>query len=84
MSKKYYDFDVIKKIYGIIFILGERSKKAFGSHPHKALFGIVQGGLFGDLRITSLKALEKIGFDGYALGGLAVGETQQEMFKVLE
>ena len=40
--------------------------------------------LFGDLRITSLKALEKIGFDGYALGGLAVGETQQEMFKVLD
>ena len=62
----------------------ERSKKAFGNNPHKALFGIVQGGLFKDLRIKSLKGLLKIGFDGYALGGLAVGETQAEMFTVLE
>ena len=78
------DFDVIKKSMELSLYWAERSKKAFGSHPHKALFGIVQGGLFADLRITSLKALEKIGFDGYALGGLAVGETQQEMFKVLD
>ena len=44
----------------------------------------MQGGLFKDLRIKSLKGLLKIGFDGYALGGLAVGETQAEMFTVLE
>ena len=62
----------------------KRSKKAFGNKPHKALFGIIQGGLFNDLRFKSLKSLIEIGFDGYALGGLAVGETQEEMFKVLE
>jgi queuine tRNA-ribosyltransferase len=62
----------------------ERSKKAFGKNPHKALFGIVQGGLFKDLRIKSLTELIKIGFDGYAIGGLAVGESQNEMFGVLD
>ena len=62
----------------------KRSKQAFGLNSHKALFGIVQGGLFKDLRIQSLKELMNIGFDGYAMGGLAVGESQQEMFKVLE
>jgi queuine tRNA-ribosyltransferase len=62
----------------------ERSKKAFGKNPHKAIFGIIQGGLFKDLRIESLNGLLKIGFDGYALGGLAVGESQNEMFKVLD
>ena len=61
-----------------------RSKKAFGDNPHKALFGIVQGGLFEDLRLKSLSDLKKIGFDGYAIGGLAVGETQKEMFEVLD
>ena len=60
-----------------------RSKIAFGNNPHKALFGIVQGGLFKDLRLKSLKELINIGFDGYAVGGLAVGETQNEMFAVL-
>ena len=62
----------------------ERSKKAFGNNPHKALFGIIQGGLFKDLRLKSLEGLLRIGFDGYALGGLAVGETQEEMFNVLD
>ena len=62
----------------------KRSKVAFGNENHKALFGIVQGGLFDDLRKESLDGLLKIGFDGYALGGLAVGETQSEMFKVLD
>ena len=49
----------------------ERSKDAFGLNPHKGLFGIVQGGLFKDLRIKSLNDLTKIGFDGYAIGGLS-------------
>jgi queuine tRNA-ribosyltransferase len=61
-----------------------RSKKAFGSNAHKAIFGIVQGGLFTDLRLKSLSDLSKIGFDGYAIGGLAVGESQKEMFGVLD
>ena len=51
---------------------------------YKALFGIIQGGLFKDLRLKSMKELIKIGFDGYAVGGLAVGETQNEMFNVLD
>jgi len=62
----------------------ERSKQEFGNNPKKALFGIVQGGTYQDLRLESLEGLTNIGFDGYALGGLAVGETQNQMFKVLD
>jgi len=62
----------------------KRSKIEFGLNPKKALFGIVQGGIYDDLRIESLNKLTDIGFDGYALGGLAVGESQKEMFKVLD
>ncbi len=62
----------------------ERSKIEFGYNKKKALFGIIQGGIYKDLRLESLDGLKKIDFDGYALGGLAVGETQKQMFKVLE
>ena len=62
----------------------ERSKNEFGNNPKKALFGIIQGGVYRDLRLESLEGLIKIDFDGYALGGLAVGETQKQMFNVLE
>jgi len=62
----------------------ERSKIEFGNNPKKALFGIIQGGIYKDLRLESLEGLKKIGFDGYALGGLAVGETQKQMLKVLD
>ena len=82
--KKTNNFDLIKKSMDLSLYWAERSKNAFGINPHKALFGIVQGGLFKDLRIKSLNELIKIGFDGYALGGLAVGETQKEMFSVLD
>ena len=61
----------------------KRCKIEFGENKSKGLFGIVQGGLFKDLRIESLQKLTEIGFDGYALGGLAVGENQDEMFKIL-
>ena len=61
-----------------------RSKKEFGYNPNKALFGIIQGGIYEDLRLESLEGLKKINFDGYALGGLAVGETQKQMFDVLD
>ena len=77
------DKSLIKTSMTLSTYWAERSKKAFGSNPHKALFGIVQGGLFNDLRKESLKDLEKLNFDGYAVGGLAVGETQTEMFDVL-
>jgi len=82
--KKSNDYDLIKKSMDLSLYWAERSKKSFGKNPHKALFGIVQGGLFKDLRIKSLNELINIDFDGYALGGLAVGETQDEMFKVLD
>ena len=62
----------------------ERSKKEFGFNSEKMLFGIVQGGIFFDLRKECLEKLVNIGFDGYALGGLAVGEPQSEMFNTVE
>ncbi len=62
----------------------KRSKDEFSNEKNKSLFGIVQGGLFHDLRIESLEKLLEIGFDGYALGGLAVGENQQEMFNTIK
>tara|TARA_B100000029_G_scaffold446019_1_gene466897 strand:- start:108 stop:1220 length:1113 start_codon:yes stop_codon:yes gene_type:complete len=62
----------------------ERSKTEFGDNPKKALFGIVQGGVYNDLRLESLEGLKKMDFNGYALGGLAVGETQNQMFTVLD
>merc|ERR1711991_260705 len=82
--KKSNDYNLIKKSMDLSLHWAERSKKAFGKNPHKALFGIIQGGLFKDLRHKSLNELMKINFDGYAIGGLAVGETQKEMFKVLD
>jgi queuine tRNA-ribosyltransferase len=62
----------------------ERSKAAFGDRPAHALFGIQQGSVFPDQRAESAEALTSIGFDGYAIGGLAVGEGQAAMFEVLE
>ena len=62
----------------------ERSKAAFKPRDGFGLFGIVQGGVHGDLRAESAAALQKIGFDGYAIGGLAVGEGQPLMFSTLE
>jgi len=62
----------------------ERSKAAFRPRPGYALFGIVQGGVYPDLRRRSAAALTAIGFDGYALGGLAVGEGQAVMFRMLD
>ena len=82
--KKTNNFKLIKNSMELSLYWAERSKKAFGKENHKALFGIIQGGLFKDLRTESLRGLMKMDFDGYALGGLAVGETQNEMFNVLD
>lgn len=60
----------------------ERSKTAHGDNP-SALFGIVQGGMYEDLRSISLAGLREIGFDGYAIGGLSVGEPKADMLRVL-
>jgi len=62
----------------------QRSRDAFGDRPGHALFGIQQGGVNQDLRGQSAEALRAIGFDGYAVGGLAVGEGQEAMFGVLD
>ncbi|PHQ71186.1 MAG: tRNA guanosine(34) transglycosylase Tgt [Paracoccus sp.] len=62
----------------------QRSRDAFGDRPGHALFGIMQGGVTRDLRAESAEALTAIGFDGYAIGGLAVGEGQEAMFGVLD
>jgi len=61
----------------------ERSKRAHGEH-RSALFGIVQGGMYEHLRRESLAGLKQIGFDGYALGGLSVGEPKEEMLRILD
>ena len=62
----------------------ERSKAAYPARPGHALFGIVQGSVYPELRRRSAEALRGIGFDGYAVGGLAVGEGQPTMFAVLD
>jgi queuine tRNA-ribosyltransferase len=61
----------------------ERSKLAHGDNP-AALFGIVQGGMYEHLRRESIAGLADIGFDGYAIGGLSVGEPKEEMLRMLE
>ena len=61
----------------------ERSRRAHGDNP-AALFGIVQGGMYPELRLRSLEGLTEIGFDGYAVGGLSVGEPKDEMMAVLD
>ena len=60
-----------------------RSKVEFGNNKSKGLFGIAQGGLYKELRVESIERLIEINFDGYAMGGLAVGENQNDMFKIL-
>ncbi|MEP2945774.1 MAG: tRNA guanosine(34) transglycosylase Tgt [Lentilitoribacter sp.] len=62
----------------------ERCKTAFGDQPGKAMFGIVQGGDFTDLRVKSAEALTAMDLKGYAIGGLAVGEPQAVMLEMLE
>ena len=62
----------------------DRSRNAFGDRPGYALFGIQQGSTFKDMREESAQKLTEIGFDGYAVGGLAVGEGQEMMFDVLD
>ncbi len=78
------DEATIEKSLGLSMRWAERSKVAFGEQPGKACFGIVQGGIFPHLRERSASELQAMGFDGYAVGGLAVGEPQSEMFDTLD
>ncbi len=77
-------FERAKEAMQRSILWAERSKKAFKKRTGYGIFGIVQGSTFKDLREISAQKLIEIGFDGYALGGLAVGEGQKEMFEVLD
>ena len=74
----------VKKSMEMSMRWAKRSKDAFKDRAGYGIFGIVQGGMHEDLRMQSIKALTDIGFDGYAIGGLAVGEGQEMMFSVLD
>ncbi len=76
--------DEVKRAMRLSLRWAERSKAAFGAPPHHALFGIVQGGVSPLLRRASAAALVDLGFDGYAIGGLAVGEPQDQMLATIE
>jgi queuine tRNA-ribosyltransferase len=81
--------ETIEKSMALSMRWAKRSKAAFGEQTDeeragRACFGIVQGGTFVDLRARSAEALQEIGFDGYAVGGLAVGEPQAAMFDTLD
>jgi queuine tRNA-ribosyltransferase len=75
-------YDYSKKSMELSLRWAKRSLEAHGDSP-SALFGIVQGSMFLDQRDQSLEALVEMGFDGYAIGGLSVGEPKDEMFKVM-
>ena len=75
---------VVEKSMQLSMRWARRSRDAFGDRPGHALFGIMQGGVTPELREESAKALVDIGFEGYAVGGLAVGEGQEAMFGVLD
>jgi len=77
------DKKILSKAIDVSSHWAKRSKIEFGQDNSKALFGIAQGGLHKDLREESISKLIEIGFDGYAMGGLAVGESQLEMFTIL-
>lgn len=78
------DEATIEKSLALSMRWAKRSKAAFGEQPGHACFGIVQGGTFAHLRQRCVGELQEIGFDGYAVGGLAVGEGQTAMFDTLQ
>ena len=78
------DRDAMAASLDLTLVWAQRSKEGFARRTGYALFGIVQGGVFDDLRRRSAGALVQIGFHGYAVGGLAVGEGQDAMFRVLD
>ena len=79
------DWDYAKRSMEMSLRWAKRSRERFDSLGNKnALFGIIQGSVYEDLRDISVKGLVDIGFDGYAVGGLAVGEPKADMHRILE
>ena len=78
------EYDVAAESMRLSMDWAERCRKAFQSRPGYGQFGIVQGSVYPDLRAESVARLDAIGFEGYAVGGLAVGEGQDAMFSTLE
>ncbi|NIH15796.1 tRNA guanosine(34) transglycosylase Tgt [Serratia symbiotica] len=79
------DWDYAKRSMKLSLRWAQRSRQRFDELKNKnALFGIIQGGVYEDLRDASVKGLVDIGFDGYAVGGLAVGEPKEAMHRILE
>jgi len=78
------EYEVAKESMELSMRWAERSRAAFIDREGYGIFGIVQGSVFEDLRRLSAERLREIGFDGYAIGGLAVGEGQKQMFEVLD
>ena len=76
--------EAVEKAMELTMRWAQRSRRAFVERPGHGIFGIWQGGTYPDLRLRSVPELIEIGFDGYAIGGLAVGEEQQVMFAVLD
>ena len=72
----------VKESMSLSMRWAKRSKVAFGKQDKRFIFGIQQGGFDNNLRLESSKILTDLDFDGYALGGLAVGEGQKKMFEV--
>ena len=77
-------YETVKKSVEMSMRWAKRSREAFIDRDGYGIFGIQQGGDYEDLRGWSAEQLKNIGFDGYAIGGLAVGEGQETMFKVLD
>ena len=77
------DKKILSKAIDVSTHWAKRCKIEYGNNKKKALFGITQGGLYKDLRLESIEKLKDIDFDGFAMGGLAVGEKQDDMFKIL-
>ncbi|MFP4660733.1 MAG: tRNA guanosine(34) transglycosylase Tgt [Halanaerobiales bacterium] len=77
------EYDYVARSLEMTIRWAERSKKAM-TNEKQALFGIIQGGVYEDLRKASVEAMVDIGFPGYALGGLSVGEKNEQMYQVLE
>jgi len=76
--------DAVERSMELSMRWAERSRRAFVERPGHGIFGIVQGGVHADLRAASAKQLTAIGYDGYAVGGLAIGEGQETTFAMVE